>query len=214
MKLLHLDSSITGKGSVSRILTAEIVAAEIARNPGIEVTYHDLADAPALHLSPAHLAAFQGAPVESEALAKDLALGAKYMDELFSADIIVIGAPMYNFTIPTQLKSWIDRVVVAGRTFRYTEHGPEGLLPAGKKVFIASSTGGVYSGESPAKFLEHNETYLRGVLGHIGLKDVTVVRAEGIGYGPEARNRAIEGARQEIGKLAPRKQVTRTLELA
>lgn len=206
MKLLHLDSSITGPASVSRILTADIVAAEIARHPGTEVAYHDLANEPAMHLSPAHMAVFQGAPVTDEALGKDLALGAKYLDELFAADVIVIGAPMYNLNVPTQLKSWIDRVSVAGKTFRYTEHGPEGLLPAGKKVFIASSTGGVYSGDSPAKFLEHTELHLRGALGLIGLKDVTVIRAEGIGYGPDARQRAIEGARQEIGNLVPIKQ--------
>jgi FMN-dependent NADH-azoreductase len=214
MKLLHLDSSITGKTSVSRILTKDIVAAQVDSNPGTEIVYHDLANEPAMHLSPAHLAAFQGAPVEDEALAKDLALGAKYIDDLFAADVIVIGAPMYNLSIPTQLKSWIDRISVAGKTFRYTEHGPEGLVPAGKKVFLASSTGGVYSGDSPAKFLEHNESYLRGALGLIGLKDVTVIRAEGIGYGPEARDRAIEGARQEIGKFTPGKQAARTLELA
>ena len=115
MKLLHLDSSITGQGSVSRILTAEIVAAQIARHPGIEVVHHDLANEPAMHLSPQHLAAFQGAPVDSEALGQDLALGGTYMEELFAADVLVLGAPMYNFNIPTQLKSWIDRIVVAGR---------------------------------------------------------------------------------------------------
>src|SRR5271168_4762785 len=91
MKILHLDSSITGQHSVSRILTAEIVAAEVAQNPGAEVIYHDLANEPAMHLSPAHLAAFQGATVESEALGWDLALGAKYIDELIAADVLVIG---------------------------------------------------------------------------------------------------------------------------
>ncbi len=201
MKLLHLDSSITSPNSVSRLLTAEIVAAQIAQHPGIEVTYHDLANEPALHLSPAHLKVLQGGPVESEELGQDLARGGRYLEELFAADVIVIGAPMYNFSIATQLKAWIDRVVVAGKTFRYTERGPEGLLSADKKVFIASSSGGVYSGESPAKTLEHNESYLKGVLGHIGLKNVTVVRAEGIGLGPDARESAIEGARRKIRTL-------------
>ena len=201
MKLLHLDSSITGPGSASRILTAEIVAAQIARYPGIEIVYHDLAQEPALHLSPLHLVAFQGAPVESEVLAQDLALGGRYMEELFAADILVIGAPMYNFNVPTQLKSWIDRIVVAGRTFRYTEKGPEGLLPVGKKAFIAATSGGFYSGESPARFLEHTVSYLTGVLEHIGVKDVTVFRAEGIGLGPEARARAIDAALKAIDNL-------------
>jgi len=201
MKILHLDSSITSQHSVSRILTAEIVAAQVAQNPGVEVIYHDLADEPAMHLSPAHLAAFQGAAVESEALGRDLALGAKYIDELIAADVLVIGVPMYNHSIPTQLKSWIDRVVVAGKTFRYTEKGPEGLLPAGKKAFLATSSGGFYSGESPVKFLEHTESYLRGVLAHMGLRDVTVFRAEGIGLGPDARKRAIDDALRAIDKF-------------
>jgi FMN-dependent NADH-azoreductase len=201
MKLLHLDSSITGPNSVSHILTAGIVAAQIARHPGIEIVHHDLAQEPALHLSPRHLAAFQGAPVESETLGRDLALGGRYMEELFAADIVVIGAPMYNFNIPTQLKSWIDRIVVAGRTFRYTEKGPEGLLPAGKQAFIAATSGGFYSGESPARFLEHTVSYLQGVLSHIGIKDVTVFRAEGIGLGPEARARAIDEAVRAIDKF-------------
>jgi len=201
MNLLHLDSSITGQNSVSRILTAEIVAAHVARNPGIEVVYHDLAKEPALHLSPQHLVVFQGGQIESEALGQDLARGATYIDELLAADVIVIGAPMYNFSVPTQLKSWVDRVVVAGKTFRYTENGPVGLVPAGKKAIIALSTGGIYTGESPARFVEHNETYLKAVLTHIGIKDVEVIRAEGIGYGPEARARAIESALGEIGKF-------------
>jgi FMN-dependent NADH-azoreductase len=201
MKILHLDSSITGQHSVSRILTAEIVAAQVAQNPGAEIIYHDLANEPAMHLSPAHLAAFQGAAVENDALGQDLALGAKYIEELISADVLVIGVPMYNFNVPTQLKSWIDRVSVAGKTFRYTEKGPEGLLPAGKKAFLATSSGGFYSGESPAKFLEHTESYLRGVLAHLGLKDVTVFRAEGIGLGPDARKCAIDDALRAIDKF-------------
>ncbi len=201
MKILHLDSSITGQHSVSRTLSSEIVAAQAALNPGSEIVYHDLANEPAMHLSPAHMATFQGGAIESEALGQDLALGAKYIDELIGADVLVIGMPMYNFGIPTQLKSWIDRVVVAGKTFRYAETGPVGLLPAGKKAFIAASSGGFYSGESPAKFLEHTESYLRAVLAHMGLKDVTVFRAEGIGLGPEARKHAIDDALGAIDKF-------------
>jgi FMN-dependent NADH-azoreductase len=205
MKLLHLDSSITGQNSVSRTLSAEIVAAHVARHPDTEVTYHDLANEPVMHLSPAHLAAFQGGKVESAALGGDLARGARYLDELFAADVLVIGAPMYNFGVPSQLKAWIDRVVVAGKTFRYTERGPEGLLPAGKKVFIAASTGGVYSGDSPAKALEHSVSYLKGVFGHIGLKDVTVIGAEGVGISPAVRQDAIEKARRAIGEALTHK---------
>ena len=202
MKLLHLDSSILGQNSVSRTLTAEIVAAYVAQNPGAEVTYHDLANEPAMHLSPAHLAVFQGAPVESPALGQDLALGGRYIEELLAADVLVIGAPMYNFGLLTQLKAWIDRVVVAGKTFRYTEQGPEGLVPPGKKVLIAASSGGFYSGDSPAKFLEHSVSYLKGVLGHIGLKDVTVIQAEGVNVSPAARQSAMEKARRTMSAIA------------
>jgi FMN-dependent NADH-azoreductase len=198
MKILHLDSSITGQNSVSRALTAEIVAAQVANNPGTEVSYHDLADEPVMHLSPAHLAVFQGAPVESATLGQDLAQGGRYLEELLAADVLVIGAPMYNFGIPTQLKAWFDRVLVAGKTFRYTERGPEGLLPASKKVYVVTSSGGIYSGDSPAKVLEHDESYLRAVLGHIGLKDVTVVRAEGVNISPDMRRTTLDDARRTI----------------
>ena len=143
MKLLHIDSSILGPHSVSRVLSAGIVERQKALNPGLEVIYRDLAAESSSHLSGAHMAAWQGAADEDPALGEDLARGGAYIDEVFAADIIVIGAPMYNFTVPTQLKAWIDRVVVAGKTFRYTPTGAvESLLPESKKVFIASSRGG------------------------------------------------------------------------
>jgi FMN-dependent NADH-azoreductase len=201
MKLLHLDSSITGAQSVSRTLTAAIVAAQVAQQPDTEIVYRDLANDPAMHLSPAHLAAFQGGAVTDATLGEDLSEGGRYIEELLAADVLVIGAPMYNFGITSQLKAWIDRVVVAGKTFRYTELGPEGLLPASKKVFIAASSGGLYSGDSPAAFLEHNVSYLKGVLAHMGLKDVTVIRAEGVNMSPEARQAAVENARRTISEL-------------
>jgi FMN-dependent NADH-azoreductase len=120
VELAGSDSTTgAGFGAPSRTLSAEIVAAQVAQHPGIEVTYHDLANEPVMHLSPAHLAAFQGGRVESAALGQDLAQGARYLDELIAADVLVIGAPMYNHSVPSQLKAWIDRVVVAGKTFRY-----------------------------------------------------------------------------------------------
>jgi FMN-dependent NADH-azoreductase len=109
---------------------------------------------------------------------------------------------MYNFSIPSQLKGWIDRVCVAGRTFQYGANGPEGLLPKGKKVFIASTRGGVYTGNSPAAVLEHHESYLKGVLGFIGLTDVTVIRAEGLNLGEEPKATAIAQAKAQIEALA------------
>lgn len=201
VKLLHIDSSILGPHSVSRTLTAEIVAQQRKLHPGIEVTYRDLAAEPHLHFSPEHIAAAYGA-TPSAAVQIDLASGDAVIDELFAADIIVIGAPMYNFAIPTQLKAWIDRSLVAGKTFHYTAMGPEGLLPKGKKVIVASSRGGFYGVESPLAALDHQEVYLRQALGFIGLTDITIVRAEGIAVSPESKEAALASARQEISALA------------
>jgi FMN-dependent NADH-azoreductase len=202
MKLLHIDSSVLGAGSASRALTADIVERQRALHPALAVTYRDLASDAALHLSPAHLAAFQGQPVSDELLGADISKGGAYLQELLDTDILVIGAPMYNFSIPSQLKAWIDRVVVAGKTFRYGANGAEGLVPTGKKVFIASSRGSIYTAGSPAALLEHHESYLTGVLSFIGLTDITVVRAEGLGFGPEARDAAMLKAREHIQAIA------------
>lgn len=201
MTILHIDSSILGGYSVSRALSAEIVAKQQALHPGTKVIYRDLVADAALHLSDRHMAVFQGSAVTDPALGADLATGSAYIDDLFAADIIVIGVPMYNFSIPSQLKGWIDRVVVAGRTFRYGANGPESLLPKGKKVFIASSRGGVYTDGGPASALEHHETYLRGVLAFIGLTDVTVIRAEGLNLGDETKAASITKAKAEIAAL-------------
>jgi FMN-dependent NADH-azoreductase len=201
MKLLHIDSSVLGSNSASRALSAEIAAKQAALYPGLAVTHRDLSADAALHLSSAHLAAWQGQAVEDASLGADLAKGGAYLEELIAADIIVIGAPMYNFSIPSQLKAWIDRVVVAGKTFRYGASGAEGLLK-NKKVFIASSRGNVYAAGSPAAAFEHHESYLTGVLSFIGLTDVTIVRAEGLAFGEEAKQAAMSKARENIAAMA------------
>jgi FMN-dependent NADH-azoreductase len=202
MTILHIDSSILGLYSVSRALSSAIVARQRALNPGAKVVYRDLATDAALHLSGAHMAVFQGGAVTDPALGADIAAGGAYLDDLFDAEIIVIGVPMYNFTIPSQLKAWIDRVVVAGKTFRYGANGPEGLLSKGKKVFIASSRGGVYTGDSPAAALEHHETYLKAVLSFIGLTDITVIRAEGLNLGQDTKDASVAKAKAEIAAIA------------
>ena len=201
MKLLHIDSSILGGNSVSRLLSADIVAAEQARHPGLEVAYRDLGAAPIGHLSGAHLAAFQGAAPEEPGLQQDLASGLAALEEFLAADIVVVGAPMYNFAISSQLKAWIDRLAVAGKTFRYTEKGPEGLA-GGKTVIVASARGGFYGAETPVAFMDHQESYLRGVFGFFGVTDVTFIRAEGIAMGAEQRSKALDLAKGEIAKLA------------
>lgn len=201
MKLLHVDSSILGPGSVSRQLSAEIVAAEQRLHPGLEVIYRDLGLAPVGHLSGAHLAAAQGAAPETADVRQDIASGQAALEEFLSADIIVVGAPMYNFAIPSQLKAWIDRLAVAGKTFRYTEKGVEGLA-GGKKVIVASSRGGFYGPQTPIAFLDHQETYLRGIFGFFGITDVTFIRAEGLALGPDQRAQSIAAAQTTIAGLA------------
>lgn len=200
MKLLHIDSSILGPGSVSRDLSADAVAAFTSRYPELVVVRLDLAVTPIGHLTTAHLAAAQGASVD-DALKADLAIGQVALEAFMAADIVVIGAPMYNLGIPSQLKAWIDRISVAGKTFRYGENGPVGLC-GGKKVVIASSRGGIYSEGSPAAFFDHQETYLKAALGFLGITDIAFVRAEGVAMSPEARSGAIASAKQVSAALA------------
>ena len=201
MKLLHIDSSILGAGSVSRTLSSAIVAAQRAQHPGLQVSYRDLAAQPVGHLSGAHLAAGQGAVPEDAVLAADFADGVAVLEAFLAADIMVVGAPMYNFSIPTQLKAWIDRLAIAGRTFRYGANGVEGLA-GGKTVIVASSRGGVYSEGTPMAAFDHQETYLRGVFNFFGITDVRFIRAEGVAMGDEQRAKSVEGAEAEILKLA------------
>jgi FMN-dependent NADH-azoreductase len=201
MKLLHVDASILGANSVSRQLSAAIVKRLRDANPALQVIYHDLGAEPIGHLTGAHLAAAQGVTPEEAALQQDLALGQKALEAFLAADIVVVGAPMYNFSVSSQLKAWIDRLAVRGKTFRYTDKGPEGLA-GGKRVIVASSRGGFYGPQTPTAFLDHQESYLRGVFGFFGITDVTFIRAEGVNVGPEQRKAAIDAATAEVGKLA------------
>ena len=176
MTILHIDSSISGDASVSRTLTKSIV-----ESLGGDVIYRDLAAAPLSHLT-------------------ERGQDPELLDEFLVADTVVIGAPMYNFTVPSQLKAWIDRILVAGKTFRYTENGPEGLAN-GKRVIIALARGGIYSAGSPAAALEHVETYLRGVFNFIGIEPEFVV-AEGVNISPEHKENAVRSALGETVRLA------------
>lgn len=195
MKLLHIDSSILGDASASRQLSQEVVQAWAAAEPGVQVTYRDLAADAISHLSAASLVA-AGTPAELRDAAQkyEAALGENSIEEFLAADAIVIGAPMYNFTVPSQLKAWIDRIAVAGKTFRYTENGPQGLA-GGKKVIIVSTAGGLHAGQPSGAA---HEDYLKLVLGFLGITDIEVIRAEGLAYGEEPRANAIKGARAEI----------------
>ena len=205
MKVLHIDSSPLNGASVSRRLTTSIVEAWRRADPAIEIVHRDLAAAPPDHLTAELLEVVRSGKRENltPRQAAELDLTNTLVDELLAADAIVIGAPMYNFSIPTQLKAWIDRVAQAGRTFRYTETGPVGLA-GGKKVVIASSRGGAYSGTALEQALDHQEAYLRAVLGFLGLTDITIVRSERLNMGPEARTKGLNAAQTQIDELFPR----------
>ena len=179
MTILHVDSSISGENSASRAISAAIVARLRREDPAAPVARRDLVGNPLPHLT---LDSFNDREV---------------LDEFLAADTVVIGAPMYNFTLPSQLKAWIDRILIAGKTFRYTADGPEGLA-GGKRVIVALARGGFYEEGSA---MEHLESYLRGVFGFIGIEP-EFVHADGINYGPEQRQAGIANAIQEAERLA------------
>lgn len=203
VNLLHIDSSILGDHSVSRQISAAAVAALRASNPDLKVTYRDLDVAPAPHQSGALLAARATAvDARTAAQARDVAEADAILEEFLAADVVVLGAPMYNFGIPSQLKSWIDHIAVAGRTFRYSETGVEGLA-GGKRVILASSRGGFYGAETPMAALQHQEAYLRGFLGFIGVTGIELVGAEGVNISPDLKQSATAQAVAQAGALAP-----------
>ncbi|MCC4604301.1 FMN-dependent NADH-azoreductase [Xanthomonas campestris pv. badrii] len=180
MKLLHLDSSALGANSISRELSAAVVAQQRLLHPDLQVSYRDLDQDPIPHLTGQSLA---------QADAAEAADAEQVMQQFLDADIVVIGAPMYNLSIPSTLKAWIDRIAVAGRTFRYTATGPEGLA-GGKRVIIASARGGIY----PETGTDFQEPYLRQVFGFLGIDEVSFVRAEGVAFSPQHRSDALAQA--------------------
>ena len=190
MKLLHIDSSISGGPSASRQVSAEAVSTLRRALPGVEVVRRDLELDPLPHFDHKMLAASWPENKVDDSTRDELARNEEVLTEFLGADVLVIGAPMYNFTIPTQLKSWIDRIVIAGRTFRYTQSGPEGLAK-GKKVIVALSRGGIYAQGSPQAAFDFQETYLRAILGFIGIDEIEFVRVEGVALGPQQREDSI-----------------------
>ena len=182
MTILHIDASINGENSASRTISRSIVDQLTIERGGADIVYRDLAADPLPHLT------------------LDVFADTSVLDEFLAADTIVIGAPMYNFTLPTQLKAWIDRIVLAGKTFRYTANGPEGLA-GGKRVIIALARGGFYNQGSPASALEHLETYLRGVFNFIGIEP-EFVAADGLAVSPEQRDESIKLALGQSVRLA------------
>jgi FMN-dependent NADH-azoreductase len=199
LKLLHIDSSPLAAHSVSRELTRRVVAQWQSNRPGTTVEHLDLAlDAPT-HLNQDSLGFRLGpnATGLSEVQQRENAISEQLVSQFLAADVVVVGAPMYNFSVPSQLKAWIDRVAQAGRTFTYTEKGPQGLA-GGKTVIVASTRGGVYSSNPALAGLDHQESYLKTVFGFFGVTDVRFVRAEGVAMGEEAKAKALAAADIEI----------------
>ena len=198
-KLLHIDSSILGGNSVSRQLTAQIVASWRAAHPATQVTYLDLAVDTPSHLSAESLGFRMpaGTATLSETAQRENAISEALVSQFLAADVVVIGAPLYNFSIPTQLKAWIDRIAQAGRTFTYTDKGPVGLA-GGKTIIVASTRGGMYSTSDAGNAMEHQESYLKTIFGFFGVTDVRFVRAEGLAMGEAGKAAALASAELDI----------------
>jgi FMN-dependent NADH-azoreductase len=189
MKLLHIDPALPARARPR----AAVVAALTQADPRLDVIRRDLDAEPIPHLDSRRLPTVRPANAPEGATGVPDPEGASALDEFLAADIVVIGAPMYNFTVPSQLKAWIDRILIAGRTFRYTEAGPLGLA-GGKRVIIASSRGGLYASGMPFEAYDFQEKYLPAVFAFIGIEDVEFMRAEGLAFGPEQRDAAIRAA--------------------
>jgi FMN-dependent NADH-azoreductase len=198
-RILALTSSAVAGASVSNELVKTAIAKLTAADPSATVVERDLATDPLPHLTQDGVAALRGEPATPAQVAIRQ-LSDTLVEELKAADVIIIGAPMYNFGIPTTLKAWFDHVLRAGVTFSYTETGPKGLV-TGKRAIVIETRGGLYS-EGPAMIMDSQEPHLRGMLGFIGISDVTFVRAEKLGFGPEARDAAVAAATAQLADLA------------
>jgi FMN-dependent NADH-azoreductase len=198
MKLLHIDSSVLADNSVSRKLTAQIVAEWSANHAGTTVDYLDLATQAPNHLSADSLGLRLPAGSDMSDVQKaENAISEALVQQFLAADVIVVGAPLYNFSIPSQLKAWIDRVAQVGRTFKYTDKGPQGLA-GGKVVIVASTRGGMYSTSEGGRAMEHQESYLQTVFCFFGVTDVRIVRAEGLAMGDAGKAQALASADTDI----------------
>lgn len=201
MQILQIDSSISGPSSLTRQLSAGIVDRLKGLTPGAQSRYLDLAATPLPQLSGTLFAARVAGAGSDHPEGAALGELADALAAFVAADVVVVGAPMYNFSVPSQLKTWIDSICVAGVTFSYSAEGVKGLC-GGKRVIIASARGSVFTAPSPYVALDHQENYLRGVFGFLGIDQIDIVRAEGVAYGPAPRQQALDGALAEVSALA------------
>jgi FMN-dependent NADH-azoreductase len=219
-KVLIIDSAATGDASVSRKLTAEFAERLSEREPDARIVRRDIGTATIPHLTAETVGAIRGAAT-TDAERATLALSDDLIGELKEADLIVIGAPMYNFGMSSTLKTWFDHVLRSGVTFRYTAEGPEGLV-TGKKALVIETRAGLYSEGGPAgamewsgrhapgmaadgrgpSALDHQEPHIRTLLGFMGITDVKFVRAEKLAFGPEAAEASVADAARQLGGCA------------
>ncbi|WP_186395410.1 FMN-dependent NADH-azoreductase [Stappia sp. TSB10GB4] len=199
LKVLAVTSSALGDASASNKLVNDTIAQLTARNPGLQLVSRDLGNGQVPHLDLDGATAIRGGEPANAAQAAAQKLSDELIAEVKAADVLVIGAPMYNFGIPSTLKAWFDYVLRAGVTFRYTEAGPEGLM-TGKRAIVVATRGGLYS-EGPAKAMDSQEPHLRTMLSFIGITDITFVYAEKLAFGPEAREASIDEAKGKLEEL-------------
>jgi FMN-dependent NADH-azoreductase len=200
MNILHIDASASdGAASHTRRLSSQLVERLKTANPGATIVYRDLVANQLPHVDMTIRHAWTADDTGDTKLAETMSRSKALVDELKAADVVVVGSPMYNFTVPSTLKAWVDHVAIAGQTFSYTAEGPRGLLSG--KVYLVLSSGGIYS-EGPFAGYDHLSTYLEAIFNFLGILDVEVIRAEGIAYGPEQDQAAMASAAQEIEAIA------------
>jgi FMN-dependent NADH-azoreductase len=199
MNILHIDASASDSGaSHTRRLSRELVERLKTANPGSTIAYRDLVANKLPHVDMTIRHAWAAENTGDTKLAETMSRSKALIDELKAADVVVVGSPMYNFTVPSTLKAWVDHVAIAGQTFSYTAEGPRGLLSG--KVYLVLSSGGVYS-QGPFAAYDHLSTYLKAIFNFLGIVDIEVIRAEGIAYGPEQDRAAMASAAQKIEEI-------------
>ncbi len=189
-KVLHIDASARGANSESIRLTNEFLERWHAANPQDVIIHRDIVDKPLPHVDSIFLDGLmtpeaERTPEQQQAVTRSDEL----INEFLTADVLVLGVPMYNFGIPSTLKAWLDHISIAGRTFQYTATGPKGLV-SNKPVYILSTRGGVYD-DSP---MEHQTSYLKTMFGFFGIEDIHIIQAQGLNLSPEGREKSITDA--------------------
>lgn len=200
MATLLIINSSPRSNSVSRQLTARFAEDWKARNPGSRVIERDLSAAALPFVTESWIqASYTPEAKRSPEHVATLALSDTLVDELLQADVIALGVPMHNFSVPASLKAWIDLVVRAGKTFSYGETGPKGLIPSDKKVIVIGTRGGPYM---PNGAMDFQAPYLKHMLGFIGLTNVSFIHVDKQGMGDEVAKQAVDRAVQELSAEA------------